>query len=85
LGVSWRNGRFASSIFTTKGQAENWISYHKLSGILTLYPVNQGVYDWALEHGFFEIKKDGQKESRFIQNFTTASQEHYHYVDGRQD
>lgn len=42
------NGRFPSAVFTNKKYAEDWISKHMLYGILTLYPLNQSVYDWAI-------------------------------------
>lgn len=78
-------GRFASGVFTTREKAEVWIAHHKLSGVLTLYPVNQGVYDWAISNDLFEVKKSEHSDAPFIQKFTTASQEHYHYEDGLLD
>jgi len=78
-------GRFSSGVFSSVDIAEKWISKHKLSGVLTEYPLNVGVYDWAIENDFFTVKKDSQEESKFIQNFTTANQEHFHYQDGLLD
>jgi len=79
------SGRFASSVFTSKLKAEEWIKKHNLTGILTEYPLDEGVYDWAIENDFFTVKKDSQRESSFIQAFTTASQEHFHYENGELD
>ena len=49
---------------------------------MTAYPIDEGVYDWALFNDFFNVKKQAQMEPNFIQQFTSASQEHYHYENG---
>ncbi len=74
--------RFPSGLFSTKELAEDWISKNKLSGVLTRYPVDVSVYDWAITRNFFEPKKAEHRESTFIGRFSSASQEHYHYEDG---
>ena len=76
------NSRFPSGIFMEKELAEHWIKKHKLTGTLTLYPINKGVYDWAIEQGNFTPSKDHEYTSSFIQKFSSASQEHYHYSEG---
>ncbi|MGJ1194169.1 DUF7710 domain-containing protein [Sphingobacterium siyangense] len=78
-------GRFSSGVFTSIEKAEIWIDKHKLSGVLTAYPIDEGVYDWALFNDFFSVKKQAQMEPNFIQQFTSASQEHYHYENGTRD
>lgn len=75
--------RFPGAIFLERELAEKWIKLHKLTGILTLYPLNEGVYDWSVSNGQFAPKNEEQKASAFIQRFTSASQEHYHYEDGQ--
>jgi len=52
------------------------------SGVLIVYPIDEGVYDWALFNDFFNVKKQAQMEPSFIQQFTSANQEHYHYENG---
>lgn len=47
--------------------------------MLTRYPLDQGVYDWAQEKQLFQPNKPEQTEAAFIQRFTSGSQEHYHY------
>lgn len=79
------NGRFASGIFSNKENAEIWIKKHKLSGTLTWYIVDEGIYDWALINGYFEIKRSTQQESEFIGKFTSGSQPHFHYENGELD
>lgn len=71
-----------SGVFSTRDLAEAWIAQHKLSGILTAYPLDQGAYHWAIEQGMFTPTKDYQREAKFIGRFTSASLEHYHYEDG---
>ncbi|MBN8822316.1 MULTISPECIES: hypothetical protein [unclassified Spirosoma] len=78
-------GRCSSGVFTDKSKAESWISQHQLSGVLTLYPLDIGIYDWSLENGYFEIKKEEQSKPSFIQQFTSGSQEHYHFENGKLD
>jgi hypothetical protein len=76
------SGRFAGGVFAERGQAEAWIEKHSLSGVLTLYPVGVGVYDWAIEKGLFTPKRPHESEASFVGSFTTASQPHHHYEDG---
>ena len=42
-----------------------------------------GVYNWAIKENFFTIRNEYQKESKFIQRFTCASMEHFHFEDGK--
>ena len=73
-----------SAVFRHRSDAEEWISTHKLTGMLTLYPVDRPVYDWAIQKGYFTPKKDYQSSGEFIGRFSSASQEHYHYEDGHE-
>ena len=76
------NGRFPSGVFTSKGLADSWIKENRLSGVLTLYPINTGVYEWAINQNYFVAKKESESSPDFIQCFTSGSQEHYHYENG---
>jgi len=78
-------GRFPSGIFTAKGGAEKWISENKLTGMLTEYPVDIGVYQWSMHMDYFQPKKDKELTPEFIQRFSSASQEHFHYENGERD
>lgn len=73
---------FPSGVFSTKETADEWIKRNKLTGVLTKYPVNVGVYDWAIDQKLFTPKKDDHYSPLFIGKFTSASMEHYHYEDG---
>ena len=54
--------------------------------MLTAYPLNQGVFDWALENDAhnFSPSKIGAKaaDPNFVGSFTTASMDHYHFEAG---
>lgn len=77
--------RFSGGAFRSRAKAEQWIADHKLTGVLTLYPLDVGVYDWAIASGLFTPKKPSHHEPTFIAGFTTASQPHHHFQDGRRD
>ena len=76
-------GRFSSAVFSTEKFAHDWIQTNKLSGVLTEYPLDQSVYDWAIENNKFEIRRDRHESAQFKQTFTSAYQQHFHYVDGQ--
>lgn len=82
---SGEGGRFPSGVFTALDVAQEWIRMHKLSGVLTCYPLNHCVYDWAVSGGYFEPKKEHETSPEFIQGFSCAAQEHYHYEHGEVD
>lgn len=53
-GVWVFNGKraiFPSGVFTSRENAEAWINEYGLEGTLTLYPLDQSVYDYAVENG----------------------------------
>lgn len=71
---------FPSGVFSSRDRAEAWISGHSLSGTLTAYPLDSGIYEWAIAHGTYDANKE--VSPRLIGRFSSAYQEHYHYVDG---
>ncbi len=73
---------FPSAVFIDIEKAELWIKENKLMGTLTQYPLNEDVYSWALRKDFFQPKKEHEFSPEFIQKFSSASQEHFHYEDG---
>ncbi|GKW24778.1 hypothetical protein PEC311524_23720 [Pectobacterium carotovorum subsp. carotovorum] len=77
--------RFPSGIFFSLDNAKDWIKENRLTGVLTKYPVNKGVYDWAIENNFFCATEDKHKTPSFIGGFTCASMEHLHFEDGIED
>jgi hypothetical protein len=77
------NARFCSAVFSSIEEADNWIGLHGLSGVLTTYILDLPVYKWAVEENFFEIEGEQHTSPSFIQKFTSAYQEHYHYEKGQ--
>jgi hypothetical protein len=73
---------FPGGVFTTQEKAEEWISAHHLTGVLTEYPLDVGVYDWAVQQGLFKPKGDDQRTPEFIGRFSSAGQQHHHYEGG---
>lgn len=74
--------RFPSAAFSSVDLARAWISDIKISGTLTWYPLDVPVYDWAIAQGVFSPKNASHSMAKFIQNFSSASQNHYHFEDG---
>lgn len=74
---------FPSAVFSDRDRAEEWIMKHSLEGTLTAYPLDIGVFEWAVERGFFQPKPEKVIDSTFVGRFSSASQEHYHYEHGR--
>jgi len=75
-------GRFPSAVFERVEDARQWIRTNNLTGTLTLYPLNQGVFDWALANSHFELKAGRAATPSLVQNFSSAYQEHYHFEAG---
>jgi hypothetical protein len=75
---------FSGGVFSKKELAEDWIKKNALTGTLTRYALDMGVYEWAISNGAFNPKRDNQKTPSFIGRFSSASQEHYHYEDGKE-
>jgi len=73
--------QFASGVFSSKERAETWIADHRLSGLLTRYPLDEGAYQWAISQGTFKPKRDDEKTAAFIERFADGSV-HYHYEAG---
>lgn len=76
------NRHLPSGVFTELQLAEHWIRSNLLSGILTRYPINISVYDWAITNGYFKVKTNKHSSPHFIGGFSSAYQEHYHYNQG---
>ena len=84
---STAKGCFPGGNFTTVDRADEWIVANRLTGTLTADPLEQGAFDWALSQGVTNLRAELLEQRRhdpaFIGGFSTASQEHFHYEDGR--
>jgi hypothetical protein len=74
-----------SGVFSSREAAVRWIAEHHLTGMITEYPVDVGVYDWAVGRGSFRPGKPQHSSPDFIGGFTTAVQNHGHFTDGVHD
>ncbi len=74
-------GHHAAGVFRDEERARQWIEKHRLNGVLTRYPLDTGLFDWAVEEGYLKPEPD-QHAPEFIQQFSTGYLEHYHFEDG---
>jgi hypothetical protein len=78
--------QFSGGAFEDSATAELWIGKHRLTGVLTAYPLNEGCFDWALRTGNIGMKEDKLKQKSadpaFVGGFTSASQDHIHFENG---
>jgi hypothetical protein len=82
-GLARRYPNFPSGAFRTRAAAEAWIRRRGLSGVLTEYPLDQGVYDWAAARGDFSPTKEEHTAPAFIETFSSAYQPHHHFKAGK--
>ncbi len=86
MGTVWvfngERNHFPSGVFSQLELAEEWIHKNRLTGTLTAYPVDQSVYDWVIEHGYFRPAREDQTTPDFIGNFSSTSTGHHHYEGG---
>lgn len=84
-----KNSQFSGGVFEELDEAEGWIAKNKLTGILTEYPINRGVFDWANENNLINMKPEKifekKNDATFIGVFTTASMNYNHYESGIKD
>ena len=73
---------FPSGVFSNIERAAQWIRKYSLSGIVSMYPMDTGVYDWAIENEFFKVKNEQQRQPEFIGKFSSATLEHHHFKNG---
>ncbi|MEK7425556.1 MAG: hypothetical protein AAB131_17145 [Actinomycetota bacterium] len=76
------SARHAAAIFNTAEDGSRWIAQHRLSGILTEYPVGEGCYDIAVSEGHFRPTKPHHGTAAHIAGFSPGWTRHMHYLDG---
>jgi hypothetical protein len=74
-------GTFPGGVFNSFALAEEWILRHRLSGLLTEYPVNVGVFDWAVSTGRIRRPQGAGFTADTIAGFSSYL-EHWHYENG---
>jgi hypothetical protein len=73
---------FPSGVFTRHELAEEWIRMHALTGTLTQYPVDTGMYEYAIAARSFTPKKPEHATSEFVARFSGGGLDHWHYENG---
>ena len=74
-------GAFPGGAFSTRALAEEWIARNRLSGLLSEYPVDIGVYDWGIRAGLVRKPRSGDYGADIIGGFSSAL-DHWHYENG---
>lgn len=74
--------RFASGVFRSREEGTTWIAEHKLTGVLTEYPLGVGAYDDAVARGLFRPTRDHHGTAAHIAQFSPGRTEHIHFVEG---
>lgn len=77
--------QFPCGIFQSRKCAEEHIRKYNMSGILTKYPIDRTVYEWAVNTNTFVPASRKQCSADFVQRFSSAHLEHYHYENGQVD
>lgn len=75
-------GGMTSGVFSSLENATAWIAKHKLSGLLTEFPVDVGAGDFAVAHHKFQVKRDEHRAPRFVGAFSNPWLDHIHFEDG---
>jgi hypothetical protein len=73
---------FPSGVFKSKRLAEDWIRKHSLTGTLTQYPLDVGMYEFA-NASRFSPKKPRHTTSEFIGQFSGGGLDHFHFEGGK--
>jgi hypothetical protein len=76
---------FPSAVFSTFDHAQVWIEQNQLDGILTEYPLDYPIYNWAIDHEYFKVKKEHDQSAKFIAGFSSAYLNHWHFTQGKTD
>ncbi len=71
-----------SGVFHDLTRPEAWIKEYSLSGVLTEYPLDVCVYDWATANGYFQPRYPSQQAPEFIGRFSSAYLKHFHFENG---
>lgn len=72
----------AAGVFLTCESAVAWIEAHRLSGLLTEYPVGDGSYDLAVRDGHFHPTKPHHGTPEHVAGFSPGWTKHVHFRGG---
>lgn len=71
----------AGGVFRDLDEARAWIERHRLTGLLTRYPLGMGVYDYVVGRGWHKPSKDYMRTPEYIGGFC-GWLAHHHFADG---
>ena len=74
--------RMPSGLFSTQIGAEKWISDNRLTGVLTEFPVDIGVLDWAIRFAGFSPPPEKRSSPAYVGRFTSGAVVHFHFEGG---
>lgn len=74
---------FAAGVFATADDGLAWAARHRVTGILTEYPVGDGCYDIALAKGTFTPKRPHHGTPTHVAQFSPGWTQHIHIENGR--
>ena len=81
-----KRGAFPSGVFSSLDHARDWITKNSLTGTLTAYPIDEGVFDWALRTGAATGRaRERGADPEFVASFSSAVLEHFHFENGVSD
>jgi hypothetical protein len=76
-------GGLPGGVISSRELAEQWIRARRVTGTLTVYPLDEGCIDWALREKLVAGRAlERSADPAFAGSFTSATQEHFHYEDG---
>lgn len=75
---------FAAGVFRSAEDGLRWAEQHRVTGILTEYPVGDGCYDIAVERGTLTPKRPHHGTPSHVAQFSPGWTRHIHIEDGRQ-
>jgi hypothetical protein len=76
--------QYASGVFNSEEAGLAWVARHRLTGILSEYPLGEGCFDVAVREGRFQPSKPHHGSPEHIAGFSPGLR-HVHLVDGTPD
>lgn len=76
---------FPLGIFTALENAKEYMEKYSLSGTVNQFPINIGIMIGGIEEDLFKVKNEYQKGPKFIERFSYASIEHFHFKNRKFD
>lgn len=74
--------RFASGVFDSDVEGLAWAARHRLTGLLSEYPVGDGCYDIATRDGHFRPTRPHHGSPDHVAQFSPGWTRHVHVRDG---